>query len=104
MIVFRGWGSLVFFVPFAWMFVLIFIMIGWGYYEPDPAKAAATVYRMGSLALALAAVSLWAISRYRSRVAPSRDEFSFVPMKYWTYVIAVGALAAFIASFFVTGW
>ena len=76
------------------------VLIGRGDYEPDAAKAAATVYRMGALAFALATVTLWAISRYRSRVAPGRDEFIFIPMKYWTYVIGAGAIAMFVASFF----
>jgi hypothetical protein len=99
----RGWGILVFFVPFVWIFILVGVMIGWDYYEPDPAKAAAMAYRLVALALALATVTLWAISRYRSRVAPSRDEFTFIPMKYWTWVVAAGALAAVVASFFATG-
>jgi len=99
--VWRGWGHLVFFVPFAWIFVLVGVLIGSNYHEPDEAKA--MVYRAGALALALAAVTLWIISHYRSRVAPDRDEFSFIPMKYCTYAIAAGALAAFVTSFFATG-
>ena len=93
-------GHLVFFVPFAWIFVLIGFLIGSDYHEPDEAKALAMIYRMGALALALATVTLWIISRYRSRVAPGRDEFSFIPMKYYIYVMAASALAAFAVSFF----
>jgi hypothetical protein len=103
MLFWRGWGHLVFFVPFAWIFVLVGVLIGSNYHEPDEAKAEAMVYRAGGLALALAAVTLWIISHYRSRVAPGRDEFSFIPMKYCTYAIAAGALAAFVTSFFATG-
>jgi hypothetical protein len=34
MIIFwRGWGVLVFFVPFVWIFILVGVMIGWDYYE-----------------------------------------------------------------------
>lgn len=98
----RGWGHLVFFVPFAWFFILIGIMIGLDYHEPDPVEAGRGVYRLGALALALATVTLWAVSRYRSRVAPGADEFTFIPMKYWTYVIAAGAIALLVASFVVT--
>lgn len=101
MLIWRGWGHLVFFVPFAWIFVLIAILIGSNYYEPDEAKVEAMIYRTGALALALATVTLWVISRYRSRVAPGRDEFCFIPMEYFTYVISAGAVAAFVASFFV---
>lgn len=103
MLIWRGWGHLVFFVPFAWIFVLIAVVIGSNYYEPDEAKLDAMIFRLGALALALASVTLWFITRYRSRVAPGRDEFSFIPMKYFTSVIAAGAVAAFAASFFVTG-
>jgi hypothetical protein len=100
MLIWRGWGHLVFFVPFAWIFILAGVLIASEYYEPDKAKLEATIFRMGALALALAAVTLWIISRYRSRVAPGRDEFCFIPMEYCTGVIAAGALAAFVASFF----
>jgi hypothetical protein len=104
MVVFwRGWGILVLFVPFAWLFVVVGVMIGWGTYEPDAAKAAATTYRMGALSFLLAALSLYAISHYRSRVAPGVDQFTFIPMRYWTWVVAAGAVAAFVASFFATG-
>ena len=101
MIVFwRGWGILVLFVPLAWIFLLIGIMIGWGSYEPDPQKAEAFTYRLFGLALLLAALTLQIIVRYRSRVAPGQDAFTFVPMKYWTSVVAVGAAVLFALSFF----
>jgi hypothetical protein len=103
MLIWRGWGHLVFFVPFAWIFVLLGVFIGTNYHEPDEAKVDVMVYRAGALALALAAVTLWIISNYRSRVAPGRDEFAFIPMRYCTYAIAAGALAAFVTSFFAAG-
>lgn len=81
----RGWGIIVLFVPFAWIFLLVGLVIAGEYYEPDPAKAAAMVYRMGAAALALSTATLWAVSRYRARVAPGRDQFTLIPMNYWTY-------------------
>jgi hypothetical protein len=101
MIVFwRGWGILVLLVPFAWIFLLVGIMIGWGTYEPDPQKAAAFTYRLFGRALLLAAITLEIVVRYRARVAPGHDTFTFIPMKYWTYVVAAGAVILFAMSFF----
>jgi hypothetical protein len=100
MIFWRGWGILVLLVPFAWIFLIVGIMIGIGYYDPDEARVAALIYRLGALAFALSAICLYPIVRYRARVAPGQDEFSFVPMKYWTYVLAAVAVALLAASFF----
>ncbi len=100
MIFFRGWGSLVFFVPFFWIFVLVGVGIGTGYYEPDAAKLTVVMYRGAALALALSTATLWGICRYRSQVAPGRDEFSFIPMRYWTWVALAGAFVVFALSFF----
>jgi len=100
MIFFRGWGSLVFFVPFIWIFILVGIMIGTGTYEPDAAKLNVMMYRGAALALTLSAVTLWFICNYRSRVAPGRDEFSFIPMKYWTWVVLAGAVVVLALSYF----
>jgi hypothetical protein len=100
MIIFwRGVGFLVFFVPFAWIFLLVGIMIGIGSHEPDPHKATVFVHRLFALAFALSAVTLDLVSRYRSRAAPGRDEFMFIPMRYWSWVVAAGAVALFVASF-----
>ena len=55
MLFWRGWGVLVFIVPFAWIFVLIGVTIGMDYHEPDPGKVAVMIYRLGALAFALAA-------------------------------------------------
>lgn len=98
----RGWGITVFFIPFVWIFILVGVMLGMDYYEPDPVKAAAATYRMFALAFALAAVTLFLIMRYRTRVAPDRDDFMFIPMKYWTWIVAVGAIGLYGASFFAT--
>ena len=100
MLFWRGWGILVFVVPFAWIFVLIGVVIGMDYHEPDPGKVAVMIYRLGALAFALAAVTLLAVERYRSRAAPGADDFAFIPMTYWPWLVTAGALGLFVASFF----
>ena len=100
MVVFwRGYGILVLFAPLVWMLLAVLVMVFSGYHEPDNMKAAAAVYRVGAAGLALATVNLWLVVRWRERVAPGVDQFTFIPMKYWTPAIALCALAAFVASF-----
>ena len=100
MVVFwRGWGILVLFAPLLWLLVVLLVMVFSGYHEPDEAKAAAMLYRLGAAGLALATITLWIAVRWRERVKPGVDQFTFIPMKYWTPVIALGALACFVASF-----
>jgi hypothetical protein len=103
MIFWRGWGILVFFIPFLWIFILIAVALGSGAYEPDPVKAAVDIDRMFALAFVLAAATVFPIARYRERTAPKRDDFMFIPMKYWTWVLTVVALGFLVASFFATG-
>jgi hypothetical protein len=95
MVHYRGWGLLVLIVPFAWVFAMIGMLIFTGYYEPDPAKAAATSWRVVGAGLALGAATLWVISHHRAQVAPGRDAFSFLPMGYFSYLVAAGAMLAF---------
>jgi len=100
MVVFwRGWGILVLFVPLFWLLASVFVPIVLDVHLEDSRQAAAMVYRTGAAARALATVTLWLVTRYRERVAPGVDQFTFIPMKYWTPVIALFALAAFVASF-----
>ncbi len=75
LIIWRGWGHLVFFVPFAWIFVLVGIMIGFEYYEPDPQKAAAFAYRLFALAFLLAAITLEIVTRYRRKSPRAATSF-----------------------------
>ena len=100
MVVFwRGWGILVLFVPLIWLLVGALTPVFLDVHVEDHELAAALVYRTGAAALALATVTLWLVTRYRERVAPGVEQFTFIPMKYWTPVIALGALAALVASF-----
>jgi hypothetical protein len=115
MIIFwRGWGWFVFFGTFAWIFGILGITMGTGFYEPDKATADASVDRMFALAFALSAVSVFLIARYRNsrsrKVAdpgtgeiysvPNVDEFMFISMKYWTPVLVAAAAGMLIKSFF----
>jgi hypothetical protein len=99
-LIWRGWGILVLFAPLVWMLAAVLALAASGYHEPDPLKGAATVYRLGAAGLALATITLWIVERYRSRVAPGVDQFLFVPVKYWIYLIALCTLAVFVLSFF----
>jgi hypothetical protein len=99
-LIWRGWGILTFFMPFIWLFILIGIAIGMDYHQADPDQANAEVARMFALALALSAVSLYIIWRYRERVAPGVDHLIYIPTKYWNWLFAAGAVVLFVLSFF----
>ncbi len=111
----KGWGWLVFFGTFAWLFAISGLIIGTDFfYEPDKAKAAALTERMFAIGFALSAMSVFLVARYRgSRFRkfvdpgsgqtfsiPNVDEFMFIRMKYWTPVLAVVAVGLLIRSFF----
>ncbi len=100
MIIFwRGWGALVLFAPLLWILAAVMILIGIDYHESDADMAAATIYRLCAAGLAVATLNLWMVVRYRERVAPGVDQFGFIPMKFWTPVIGLFAMASFVASF-----
>jgi len=115
MLFWRGWGILVFVVTFAWIFILIGFMIASGYHEPDAAKAAAYTDRLFAQAFLLSAVTVFFLARHRENTpvkvvdpatgqtlwVPKIDDFMFIRMKYWAYVLAAGAAAMFIKSYFV---
>ena len=102
MIVFRGWGWTVFFLGIG-CFVAGLV----GVYALEPGAAAHTGaqsttdgWRAVALGLALEAPIIWIIAFNRERGGPDRDHFCYVPLKYWPRILAVLAIAAFIASFF----
>jgi len=104
--VWRGWGLNVFFVPVLWFFVLIVVLDpgGSGFFGAFVANwiRAITVHANGyhffALVLALSAVSLLLITRYRSRrVGPNIDQLYFIPVKYWAYGFGLGAVGLVIA-------
>jgi len=92
---YRGWGILVLIVPFAWIFAMIALVIAFGHYEPNLAKAGAMAdWTIGS-GLLLGAATLWLVSYHRSGVAPGRDTFNGLPMRYFSYPVAAGAVFCF---------
>jgi len=103
MLVWRGWGWLVFFMPLTLWFIML---LGAASYRESLRLPSFDIvaFRAGALALALSAVLLWPISRYRTRMGADHDSCTYIPMKYWTYVFAVGAVGVYIASYFVTGF
>jgi hypothetical protein len=92
---YRGWGILVWIVPFAWIFAMIAVVLAIGHYEPNLAKAGAIADRAVGAGLALGAASLWLISHHRAAVAPGRDQFNGLPMRYFSYPVAAGAIFCF---------
>jgi hypothetical protein len=114
MLFWKGWGILVFIVTFAWMFIVIGIMIATGFHEPDEAKAAAATDLLFALSFILSASSVFLLARYRDNTpreivdpttgqthpVPHVDEFMFIRMKYWTHILAACAVGMFIKSLF----
>jgi hypothetical protein len=107
MIIFwTGWGIAVFFVTFAWIFVMIGVTIATGFHEPDPVKVAIQTNLAIAICFALSAASIFALDRYRAKRARAvvnaqtgptqsvlrRDTFMFIPMIYWTHVLAAVAV------------
>lgn len=114
MIFWRGWGILVLCVWVVWICISVGIMISAGSYEPDEVKAAADTDRLFALSLILSAATVFFLARYREKrpgkfvdpgtfqdhLVPHTDEFMFVPMKYWTHILAAFSVGMFIKSFF----
>jgi hypothetical protein len=103
----RGWGWLVLPILFGWVFVAIGIMIATQGPDADP-NAAANTDRLFALVFVLSAATVFFLARWRNKprqvVAPEtgetqqlvhRDDFMFIPMKYYALVYA--AVAVFLA-------
>ena len=109
----RGWGLSVFLLFVFWIWVAIALVIAISPYEPDRHKADIDVEWGFAALFALYAMSVWAVIAYRRqslrRKAPPGlftaestlpgDEFVFVPLIYWPYILlAVMLLFAGAAS------
>ena len=109
----KGWGISVFVLFVFWVWVGIGLLVGFSPYEPDKHKAMMDVEWAFAGLFALHALSVWAVVQYRGRrvaraMEPSvvmaepilLDEFMFVPLVYWPYILfAVVVLFAGAATF-----
>ncbi|MCA0301354.1 MAG: hypothetical protein LCH95_03020 [Proteobacteria bacterium] len=94
----RGWGVLVFFVPVVLsLFVLLYFAVA-DFQQLDGVAATQLLLRLEALALALAAILLGAVFRFRQRTAPGKDALFHVPAGYWVWLVAAAALASAVAS------
>ncbi len=114
MLFWRGCGILVLIITFAWIFVLIGVMIATESHDPDPIKAAAFVDRLFAMAFLLSSASVFLLARYRenrpakvvdpatyeTHLIPHIDEFMFIRIKYWGYVLIAASIYMFVRSFF----
>ncbi|MBS0517186.1 MAG: hypothetical protein JSR90_00755 [Proteobacteria bacterium] len=97
--IWRGWGILALFVPLVWFLVPIFGFVIFQVYEPDSVKVTASFLRLEAAAQAAAALTLWLVTRYRAHAPAGADHFLFVPLRFWTWLIGLIAVVAFVASF-----
>ncbi len=108
----KGWGWSVFYVSILWLFVVFGIVIAFGIYEPDPQKSDKLFYQLCALWLVLSAVSVFALDRWREGKARRTaiglfaetkrdDEFLFMRMWVWLYVLLALAAWALGASFLI---
>lgn len=99
MIIWRGWGILVLVAPILLWFVAVGIALGVVHLPLDPQHAAALIYRSFAVAAAISAVALWPVAVHRSRTHPGVDHLAFIPMRFWSPILLVLALAAVGVSF-----
>jgi hypothetical protein len=103
MIVFRGWGWTVFFIGIA---CFVAGLVGASALDPGSsathtaAQRTTDGWRATALCFAIEAPIIWIIAAVRERGGPGRDDFSYIPLKYWPYILGVLAIAAFVASLF----
>jgi hypothetical protein len=104
----------VFYATVAWMFIVYGVPIATGYYEPNEHKVVAMMDQLAAVWLILSAATVYALDRYREGVAHRKanntggpfpvarrdDEFMFIRMSYWTYILLAFAVYALGASFF----
>jgi hypothetical protein len=107
MVHWRGWGLSVFLLFVFWVWAGIVLLIALSPYEPDKHKAAIDSDWAFAGLFALHAMSVWAVVAYRRRSLQRRappalitvesrlpgDEFAFVPLIYWPYILLAVMLA-----------
>ena len=104
----------VFYATAAWMFIVFGVPIAAGYYEPSQHKIAVMLDQLAAVWLILSAASVYVLDRYREGVARRKagdsggpfpvtrrdDEFLFIRMSFWTYILLAFAAWALGSSFF----
>jgi hypothetical protein len=113
MFIWRGWGISVFFFLVLWLFVAIGITIGTNHYQPDPKVLTKEMYLGSALIIALTAASVFAAALYRKShprkiidpqtqsvmLVPHIDDFYYIPLQIWSYILAVGAIVLAVLGF-----
>jgi len=123
LIFWKGWGLSVMLVTVLWFFAVFGTLVAIdgiypdSLYTPDKAKAVAYAWRLVALTFSLSAASILLVSRHRirkiaraagtmTREAPAvsqPDEFMFIPLKYWPYILAACSLGALVRSLITLG-
>ncbi|HEY1632896.1 MAG TPA: hypothetical protein VGF56_16380 [Rhizomicrobium sp.] len=89
----RGWGLGVFLLFVFWMFALIGFAVVAQPYQPDRTKAGLDVQWLFALLFLLHAASIAALALYRRRTGARRDadEFMFLRLAVWPWILLVPA-------------
>jgi hypothetical protein len=99
----RGWGISVALLFVIWIFVVIALVVFAEPYEPDPHKAKLAVQWLFAAMFGLYALSVLAVVQYRRRHPsaagtlddPHTDEFMFIRLDLWPYILlSVAAVLA----------
>ncbi len=106
MLIWRGWGISVLLFLVLWLFVAIGVTIGTNYHQPDPKLLSKEMDWGAAIVFALAAGSVFATALYRKShprkivdpqtanvtLAPHIDDFYYIPLQFWSYILAVGVI------------
>ena len=111
----KGWGWAVLFVTLAMMLVVMGASVFFTKLLPDPHNMDRAFDQLCAVWLLLSAVIVFGLDRYREGKArravlgtdpvqgdvPREDEFLYMRMRVWPYVLAALGVWALIASYFV---
>ena len=93
----RGWGLGVFLLFVFWMFALMGFVLTSSPYQPDPVKAGLDAQWLFAAMFLLYAASVFALAVWRRRTVadPRADDFMFIPLGLWPYILlAIAVLFA----------
>ena len=108
----RGWGIAVLGVWILWLLLLTWMAFTFGGRQPDAVTATEAVDWLFGLSFAMAALSVLGIDRYRhghpraivdpvtgqTMLVPHLDDFMFMRLRVWVYILLAAALGMGIAS------